>query len=80
MAPIPSHSGTVTETIPVPSYVYVHVKGAEGEEWLAAPSAEVKVGAKVNWNDGLVMKGFVSKTLNRTFDSIRFVEILEVAK
>jgi hypothetical protein len=76
----PSHSGEVLEAIPAAGYVYLHVKGPEGDEWLAAPAADLKPGTKVNWNDGMMMQNFTSKTLNRTFASIRFVETVERAK
>ena len=75
-----NHSGTVLEAIPAAGYVYLHVKGADGDEWLAATSIDVKPGAKVRWNDGMVMKNFTSKTLKRTFASVRFVEVLEPAR
>ncbi len=76
----PSHSGEVLEAIPAAGYVYLHVKGPEGDEWLAAPASDLKPGTKINWNDGMMMQNFTSKTLNRTFPLIRFVEIAERAK
>ncbi len=76
----PTHSGEVLEAIPAAGYVYLHVKGPEGDEWLAAPAADLKPGTKINWNDGMMMQNFASKTLNRTFPSIRFVETVERAK
>ena len=75
-----NHSGTVLEAIPAAGYVYLHVKGADGDEWLAATAVDVKPGAKVRWNDGMVMKNFTSKTLKRTFPAVRFVEVLEPVK
>ena len=76
----PSHSGEVKEAIPAAGYVYLHVNGPEGDEWLAAPASDFKPGAKINWNDGMVMQNFTSKTLNRTFPQIRFVETVERSK
>ena len=76
----PSHSGEVLEAIPAAGYVYLRVKGPEGEEWLAGPVTDLKPGTKVVWNDGMMMQNFTSKTLNRTFASIRFVETVERAK
>ncbi len=75
----PSHSGEVVEAIPVASYIYLHVKGADGDEWLAAPATDLQPGAKIRWNDGAIMHNFTSKTLNRTFETIRFVEVVERA-
>lgn len=75
-----NHSGEVTEAIPVAGYIYLHVKGAEGDEWLAAPAADLKPGARIKWNDGVIAPNFTSKSLNRSFASIRFVETVELAK
>jgi len=76
-AATPTHSGEVLEVIPVSSYVYLRVKGAQGEEWLAAPAAEIKTGARIRWNDGVLMHDFSSPTLKRSFAAIRFVEVVE---
>jgi len=76
---IPSHSGTVSEVFPAPGYIYLHVAGPEGDEWIAGPAADIKTGAKIRWNDGAIMKNFASKTLGRTFETIRFVEVIEPA-
>lgn len=75
-----NHSGTVAETIPAAGYVYIHVNGSEGDQWLAAPSTELKNGANIKWADGMLMQNFHSKTLNRTFDKIFFVQAVEEAK
>jgi hypothetical protein len=74
-----NHTGDVLEAIPAAGYVYLHVKGADGDEWLAAPANDLKPGAKIRWNDGMIMKNFTSKTLQRTFATIRFVEVAEPA-
>jgi hypothetical protein len=75
-----THSGSVLEALPAGSYVYVRVKGDNGEEWLAGPATDLKVGSKVQWNDGHEMTNFTSPSMKRTFDKVRFVEILKVAK
>ena len=75
----PSHNGEVVEAVPAAEYVYLRVKGSGGDEWLAALASDLKPGTKIRWNDGLVMRDFTSKTLNRTFASVRFVEIVERA-
>jgi len=74
-----THSGEVLETLPASSYLYIRVKGAEGEEWLAAMSVDVKVGNKIKWNDGSIQRNFSSPSLNRKFESVRFVEVIEKA-
>ena len=72
------HSGTVSEVFAADPYVYVHVKGDGGDEWLAGPKADIKVGATVRWNDGTVMTNFNARSMNRTLDKVRFVEVLEL--
>ena len=79
-SPKATHAGTVTEVLPAGPYVYIHAKAAEGEEWLAASALELKPGASIKWNDGSVMSNYQSKSLNRTFDKVRFVEVVEVVK
>ena len=74
------HSGKVLEALPVAGYVYLRVTGAEGEEWLAAPSADIKPGATVRWGDGMVMQNYESKSLKRSFKSVRFLESVDVSK
>ncbi len=72
------HSGTVLETIPASSYVYIHVKGDAGDQWLAAPAIELKTGATIRWPEGMLMANYHSKTLDRTFDQVFFVGSVEV--
>ena len=63
-------AGKVVETMNTDSYTYVHVKGAGGEAWAAAPRFEVKVGDEVAFSTAMPMKDFKSETLKRTFDVI----------
>ena len=77
---LPIHSGVVTEAIPAGSYVYTHVKTEAGDEWLAGPVTNLKVGSTAKWNEGHVMHNFASPSLKRTFDNIRFVEVLKEAE
>jgi len=82
-------SGTVLEVLEVPGYTYVRVSpkagaaGAEGEEaaaetWLAGPQTVLRVGSVVAWPAGMTMRNFQSKALGRSFDSIDFVDRLEI--
>ena len=77
---VATHAGVVTEAISATSYTYLHVKGDGGEEWLATSQMDIKPKSKIRWNDGSIMTNFTSKSLNRTFDKIRFVEVVEVQK
>lgn len=68
----PGVSGSVVETMDSGGYTYMKLKTSEGEVWAAVPQAVVKVGEEVTVTGVSPMKGFTSKTLNRTFDEILF--------
>jgi hypothetical protein len=73
--------GKVTQTLDAGRYTYVAVDDGTGEKWAAAPSFDVKVGEVVEVQQGMVMKAFHSKSLNRTFPEILFAEtIVNVTK
>ncbi len=76
--PAPLTHGKVLETMSTADYTYVRVAGESGEIWAAGPHTEVKVGDTVSFGRGMEMKNFHSSTLDRTFDSIRFVDRLAV--
>ena len=69
-----THHGTVIETIEVAPYVYLKVKGDGGEQWLAAPAVKLVKGDKVAWPDGMAMTNYHSKSLNRDFAEVTFVQ------
>jgi hypothetical protein len=71
--------GKVLETMNAGNYVYARVSTPGGEKWLAGPKSELRVGDVVEWRPGSEMKNFASKTLDRTFDSIWFVDRIDVA-
>lgn len=64
-------TGTVTETIDAGGYVYIKLE--EQGTWIASKPFAVSVGDKIQYSGGAEMKGFHSKTLDRTFESIFFV-------
>ncbi len=68
------HNGTVKETTSAGRYTYMLVENDGHEQWVAIPKTLVKAGEKVNYIDGMTMKNFESKGLNRTFDTIIFSE------
>ena len=71
-----TNKGEVAETMASGGYVYVRL--AEDDTWIASPPIEVSVGDKVSYSGGMTMKDFHSRTLNRSFDYILFVENIEV--
>lgn len=65
-------SGKVLETMDAGGYTYLLVDTGKGQQWVAIPAAKIKTGDDVSYYDGMVMDKFVSKSLNRTFDTIVF--------
>jgi len=71
-------TGTVLETMNAAGYTYVRVNSADGEMWAAGPQTAVKVGDAVSFPRGMAMKNFHSDKLDRTFESIAFVNSITV--
>jgi len=72
-APTKYFSGKVLETMNAGGYTYVHVDNGTSQIWAAAPQFEAKVGEKVTVPEGMPMKDYESKSLNRKFDVVFFV-------
>lgn len=68
------YKATVQEVLQVTDYTYLKVTGEGKEYWIAAPKAEFKVGEVILYDKFMEMKDFASKELNRTFDSILFID------
>jgi len=71
-------SGTVTETMNSGGYTYVQVDTGSEKIWAAAPELQVKVGDAVVIPAGMPMKDYHSKTLDRDFDVVYFVDTIMV--
>ena len=71
-------SGVITakvlDFINVPNYTYLQVSENGKEYWLAAPTTKVEKGETIYYSQGMEMKNFHSQTINKTFDSIYFVQ------
>lgn len=74
------NSGKVLEVIDTAMYTYLQVTGDNGPVWIAASKTSIAKGATISYSNGPVMSNFHSKTLNRTFDSIIFVDKVVQAK
>jgi hypothetical protein len=70
--------GEVLEAIDAGRYTYVRVLTAEGETWAAGPLTPVAAGDIIMLPQGVLMSGFHSKTMNRTFEAIYFVSAIKV--
>lgn len=68
----PVASGIVKETMDASGYTYMLVSSSGKDVWVAIPETPVKTGAEINYYEGMEMKDFNSKTLDRTFSSIIF--------
>lgn len=67
-------SGTVTETMDAGGYTYVQVDTGSEKIWAAAPKFAVKVGDPVVVPQGMAMENYHSKTLDRDFSAVYFVD------
>ncbi len=65
-------TGRVLETMEAPGYTYLRLSTSGGPQWAAIPSETIAVGTEVKLANPTLMKNFVSKTLNRTFEVIVF--------
>ena len=66
--------GTVLEKVDVAGYTYVQVDTAGETVWAAAPSVAVKVGDTVSFSTNMPMENFYSRSLQREFEIIYFVD------
>lgn len=73
-------SGVVKQTMDASGYTYMLVQSNGKDVWVAIPETPVKKGAEVQYYEGMEMKDFNSKTLNRTFSSIIFSSGIAVDK
>lgn len=75
------HEGKVVSTITASGYSYVEVAATAGTEWIAGPATTLKAGDTIRYSDGPVMANFTSKSLQRTFAKITFVDhVMVVSK
>lgn len=72
--------GKVLSTLDAAPYVYIEVTQNKKTLWLAANAVPVKKGDVIRYDNGMVMNNFHSKTLNRTFPSVLFVNSVVVTK
>lgn len=73
------NSGRVEEILPAGRYTYLQVIEAGKETWLAIPSRDIAVGARVRYGSGLEMKSFRSFAQKRIFEAVIFLEAAELA-
>ena len=64
--------GKIKETMNSGGYTYLLLENKGEETWVAIPATSVKAGEEVMVTPGVPMHNFMSKTLNRTFETIIF--------
>jgi hypothetical protein len=67
-------TGAIAETMDSGGYTYARLQGAGKDVWVAAPQFDAKVGETISVSLDMPMEGFQSKTLNRTFPLLYFVQ------
>ena len=70
--------GKVLSTLDAKPYTYIEVSQNKKTIWLAANAIPLKKGDVIRFDNGMVMTNFHSKTLNRTFPSVLFVNSVMV--
>jgi hypothetical protein len=70
---LPNH-GTVRTVLQATAYTYLEVLNDKQQMiWLAGTKLDIKPGDQVGYSTGVLMSGFYSKELGRTFSKILFV-------
>ena len=69
------HEVKILEVVQANSYTYLEVKEGDKEYWMAiAKSTSIEEGSILYYTQALVMKNFKSEDLDRTFETIYFVQ------
>jgi len=71
-----THTILVKEVIQAKSYTYLLASENNKEYWIATAKQPVEVGMTLQYDNGMEMKDFTSKEVDRTFESIWFVGVL----
>lgn len=72
--PMLPNAGRVTQVIHTRIYSYVEVEDKGSRRWIAAPRSNFQPGDRIRYSRGVTMTNFHSKTLQRDFPAILFVE------
>ena len=70
----PVHNAVVEEKTDASNYSYLKVKENGNSFWIAVSRMDIKVGESVIFSRSMEMKNFKSEALNKTFESILFVD------
>ena len=67
-------SGKTIETFVAGGFTYVQIATPDETIWAAGPLTPIKKDDEVNFSRNMLMKNFHSKSLNRDFEAIYFVD------
>jgi len=67
-------NGIIQEAIQTSNYTYCLVKEGSSEYWIAFTKMQVEEGQQIYFNQGLEMKDFPSKELDRVFETVFFIQ------
>jgi hypothetical protein len=68
-----SRSGEVMDKIDAGNYSYLQLKENDQVYWAAVPTMQIENGEQIFFSEYMEMKNFKSETLDRTFESLLFV-------
>jgi len=71
--------GIVAESMIAAGYSFIRVDENGSSVWLAAPETTLEVGQTIEWSGGGEMHNFTSRSLNRVFDEIIFVDSVQIS-
>ena len=71
--------GVVAESLNAAGYSFIRVDEDGHSVWLAAPEIALEVGQTVEWQGGGQMRNFTSRSLDRVFDEIIFVDRVQIS-
>lgn len=69
-----SRSALIEEKIDAGSYTYLKVTENDKTYWIAVTRMDIEIGEMVYFSQAMEMKNFKSESLNRTFESVLFVQ------
>jgi len=68
-----TQTATVISSIDIPQFTYIEVKQNNHTRWLASQTIAVKKGDTIRFDAGSTIPDFKSKTLDRSFPNMTFV-------
>jgi hypothetical protein len=77
--PAGTHKIEVTDFIQTPNYTYILASEKGNQYWIAVTKMNPQKGQTLYFSQSMEMKNFKSETLNKTFDSILFVQDISQA-